>query len=89
MHIKDKSYAIKKIASLLNENGLFVLSIDKNNSEFINMGTRKIKIYPDDPTDICNFVSEANLKLINCFETEHAYVTVSKKPSPVGEGGPR
>ena len=86
MHMKDKKSAIRKAASLLNENGLFVLSIDKNQSGFIDMGTRKIKIYPDNLTDICKYISDASLKLIEQFETEHAYITVSKKPSPTGEG---
>ena len=81
MHIKDKLSAIEKIASLLNDKGLFVLSIDKNQSEFIDMGTRKLKIYRDNPTDICEFISEAKLNLIDQFETEHAYVIVSKKGS--------
>ncbi len=85
MHIDNKLTAIKKISSLLNADGLFVLSIDKNQNEFIDMGTRKIKIYPDNLSDICNFISKANLKLINQFEIDHAYVIVTKKPSPVGE----
>lgn len=83
MHIEDKSSAIKKIASLLNDGGLFVLSIDKSQNEFIDMGTRKIKIYPDNPTDICKFILKANLKVIEQFETDHAYITVSKKASLV------
>lgn len=73
--------SLKEIASLLNDKGLFVLSIDKNQSEFIDMGTRKLKIYPDNPTDICELISEAKLNLIDQFETEHAYVIVSKKGS--------
>ncbi len=83
MHIKDKSSAIRKIASLLNDDGLFVLSIDKNQDDFIDMGTRRIKIYPDNPGDVCKFISEANLKLVDQFEMDHAYITVSKKGSPV------
>ncbi len=79
MHIKDKAAAVKKVASLLNEGGLFVLSIDKSQDEFIDMGTRKIKIYPDNPADIRDFISDADLTLIDQFETEYAYVTVSKK----------
>ena len=86
MHIKDKLHAVKKTASLLNDNGLFVLSIDKKQSEFIDMGIRKIKIYPDNPSDIRNFLLTSNMKIIDQFEVEHAYVTVSKKPSPTGEG---
>ena len=70
MHIEDKASAIQKIASLLNNNGRFVLSIDKSQSDFIDMGTRRVKIYPDDPTDICHFIANANLELANQFETE-------------------
>ncbi len=79
MHIEDKLSAIKKIASLLHEEGLFILSIDKNQADFLDMGTRKIKIYPDRPKDILEFIAEAKLELINQFETEYAYITVSKK----------
>ena len=83
MHIQDKLSTIQKIASLLNNNGLFVLSIDKNQDEFIDMGDRKIKIYPDNPNDIRSYLSISKLKIVNEFETEHAYVTVSQKASIV------
>ncbi len=83
MHIQDKASAIQKISSLLNNNGTFVLSIDKNQSDFIDIGTRRVRIYPDNPTDICRFILEANLKLIDHFETDHAYITVSQKASLV------
>ena len=49
MHIEDKQRAINKVASLLNNAGIFVLSIDKNQSDYIDMSTRKIKIFPDTP----------------------------------------
>ena len=79
MHIKDKHSAIQKIASLLNSGGIFVLSIDKNQDEFIDMGDRKVKIYPDNPNDIRSYLSISKLKIINEFETDHAYITVSQK----------
>lgn len=78
MHIQDKRSAIQKVASLLNANGLFVLSIDKNQNEYIDMGNRKIKIYPDDPMEIQNYLSKSNMKLIDQFETAYAYVIVSR-----------
>ena len=83
MHIQDKLSAIQKIASLLRGNGLFVLSIDKSQNEYIDMGDRRIKIYPDNPNDIRNYLSISKLKIINEFETDHAYVTVSTKGSLV------
>ena len=81
MHIADKASAIGKVAALLNTNGRFVLSLDKNQNDFIDMGTRKIKIYPDNPTDICRLITTENLELIDQFETENAHVIVSKKAS--------
>ena len=83
MHIQDKLAAIQKITSLMTNNGLFVLSIDKNQNEYIDMGVRKIKIYPDNPRDIRSYLSISKLKIANEFETDHAYVTVSTKASLV------
>ena len=83
MHIRDKLSAIQKIAALLTKDGLFVLSIDKNQDEHIDMGDRKVKIYPDNPDDIRSYLSISKLQIINEFETDHAYVTVSKKASLV------
>ena len=79
MHIENKRSAIQKVASLLNDSGIFVLSIDKNKDEFIDMGDRKVKIYPDNPNDIRSYLSISKLKIINEFETDHAYITVSQK----------
>ena len=83
MHIRDKLSAIQKIASLLNDKGIFVLSIDKNQNEFIDMGDRKIKIYPDNPNNIRNYLSISKLEIVNEFDTEYAFVTVSRKASLV------
>ena len=83
MHIEDKASAIQKIASLLKNNGCFVLSIDKNQNSVIDMGTRQVKIYPDNPADICHFIANANLELTDQFETDNAHVIVSKKTSSV------
>lgn len=85
MHIQDKLSAIQKVASLLNDNGLFILSIDKSQDEIIDMGDRMIKIYPDNPADIRNFLLTTNMKIIDQYEIEHAYVTVSTKASPEHE----
>lgn len=52
MHIKDKCAMIQKIANLLNQNGRFVLSIDKNQQREINLGIRRITVYPDTVEEI-------------------------------------
>lgn len=79
MHIKNKSSAINKIADLLNHNGRFVLSIDKNQSNYIDTGNRKIAIYPDNPNSIRKYIEDEKLKIYKQIETEFAYIIISGK----------
>ena len=52
MHFRDKSSVIRKISALLKAGGLFCLSIDKNQREWIDTGNRSIRIYPDMPEKV-------------------------------------
>lgn len=79
MHIKDKQAAINKVKSLLNSGGRFVLSIDKNQSDTIDCGTRKIKIFPDRKDDIIRYINQSGMRLINVVEVEFAYVFVTER----------
>ena len=79
MHIKDKRGAVNKIARLLNYGGRFILSLDKNKSEFIDTGTSRIKIYPDDPDTLEEYIKAAGLTALRRYETEHAFIIVSAK----------
>ena len=79
MHIHEKQNAINKVACLLKNGGRFVLSIDKSQEDFIDIGTRKITIFPDSPTEIKNCILNADLELVECFETELAHIFVAKK----------
>lgn len=81
MHIEDKQSAINKVAELLKSNGIFLLSIDKNQSEYIDMGDRKIKIYPDKKNMICEYINSTGLLLKKPFETEFAYIIKAVKQS--------
>lgn len=72
MHIPDKQAAITKISTLLNTNGTFLLSIDKNQSDFIDTGTSKLKIYPDTPSEILSCLNNARLTLTEQCETDFA-----------------
>ena len=76
MHISEKQKAFNLIGKLLAPNGKFVLSIDKNQDEFIDTGTSKIKVYPDKPSDIEEYISNINLKLSEHYETELAHIFV-------------
>lgn len=79
MHMEDKQSAVDKAAALLNKNGRFVLSIDKNPSEYIDLDTRKIKIYPDTPETIRSCIEQAGLTFLEQFETEFAHVLIGIK----------
>ena len=81
MHIKaeDKQAAVNKARALLNDGGLFVLSIDKDRSEYIDMGTRRVRIYPDTPERIREYITRAGMKLKCEFETEFAHVLVGER----------
>ncbi|MGN0521207.1 MAG: class I SAM-dependent methyltransferase [Eubacterium sp.] len=79
MHIKDKEKCINRIYSLLNMQGRFILSVDKSQNKYIDYGDRKIKIYPDNPTNIKAYILKSGLTLLDCMETEFAYIFVSIK----------
>ena len=79
MHIKEKQQAINKIYSLLNDNGRFVLSIDKNQDNIIDAGYSKIEIYPDTPPNITNCMNLCGFIIKTICETDFAYIFVAKK----------
>lgn len=79
MHISDKAFALGKIAGLLAPCGRFVLSIDKNQDEYIDFGFRKIKVYPDNPEEMKGLIKGAGLLLHKQIETEFAHIFVAVK----------
>ena len=79
MHFENKEQVITKVASLLNDGGRFCLSIDKSQDEFIDMGTRKVQIYPDTLDNITSRIGEADMSVARVFETNKAYIIVSDK----------
>jgi ubiquinone/menaquinone biosynthesis C-methylase UbiE len=78
MHIRDKQAAISKAAKLLNSGGRFVLSIDKAKEKFIDTGTRKLAVYPDDPEEIRDCLENAGLVIVKQYETEFGFVFAAK-----------
>ena len=74
MHFQDKARVIGKMGSLLNSCGLLCLSVDKNQSEWIDTGNRRIWVYPDTPGGTVAFAEQAGLKTKKTAETENAYL---------------
>ena len=79
MHIEDKQRAVNKIAGLLNGAGRFVLSIDKSPSEFIDAGTRRIRIFPDTPVEMEECIKTAGLTILKGYDTEFATIFIAQK----------
>ena len=79
MHFENKARVIGKVAELLKDNGIFCLSIDKNQSEYIDMGTRKIRIYPDTLENITSLIAATEMSITKTVETENAYIIVCQK----------
>lgn len=79
MHFEDKQQIIFKVNELLNKNGVFCLSIDKNSSDYIDMSDYKLKIYPDNLDDTTKYINLTDMHIINQFETAFAYVLICLK----------
>lgn len=76
MHIKEKQKAFNKACSLLNDNGIFVLSIDKNPDKKIDAGFSRVTVYPDNPNDTLRYAKLSGMKLLERYETEFANIFV-------------
>lgn len=79
MHFADKRHFIRKVSELLNENGIFCLSIDKNPDDTIDMGDYQLRIYPDKVDEITEYIRLANMCLSAQFETDFAHIFVCSK----------
>lgn len=79
MHFQDKPLVIEKISSLLIDGGLLCLSIDKSQSEWIDFGDRRIRVYPDTPEKITALAEQAGLKAKKVVEIENAHIVVLVK----------
>ncbi|MBP3577037.1 MAG: class I SAM-dependent methyltransferase [Lachnospiraceae bacterium] len=79
MHFKDKQHFISKVDSLLNIGGTFCLSLNKNQNDSIDMGTRKLIIYPDKLDTIITLISLSTMKIVTQYETEFAHIIVCSK----------
>lgn len=79
LHIEQKAKAVTKIASLLAPGGRVVLSLDKNQTEWLDYGTRRVRVYPDDPQWIVLHMTTAGLNVLPVTETEFAFIITAVK----------
>lgn len=79
MHFADKQKVIEKVVRLLNGGGRFCLSIDKDRSEYIDMGSRKLRVYPDTVENITSLTEKAGMKTDTVREIENAFLISCQK----------
>ena len=51
-----------------------MLSIDKNQDDYIDIGSSRIRIYPDNPVGTKEYIKNAGLKLLEQYQTEFAHI---------------
>lgn len=76
LHIENKQKAFDIISEILNKKGRFVLSIDKNQAGYIDTGSSKIRVFPDNAEDIKTYAKNAGFNLISEDETDFAFIFV-------------
>ena len=79
MHNENKQKVIEKVDSLLKSGGKFCLSIDKSQSEYIDMGDRKLRVYPDTVDSITSLISKTAMKIDAVQEIEFAFIISCRK----------
>ena len=79
MHIREKDAAFQKVYALLVPSGRFVLSIDKNQSEWLECGQRRVRLFSDAPDETDARLKRAGFHVESCDETEFAYIFTGYK----------
>lgn len=79
LHIENKQAFFNKVFSDLKLEGRFVLSIDDNQDDYLDMGEYKVKVYPDNPVDTKDGLLKAGFIIEDIIETEYAHVFVCSK----------
>lgn len=79
LHIENKQAFFNKVFNDLKENGKFILSIDNNQDNYLDMGEYKVKVFPDNPKDTKEALLNAGFDIQEIIETEYAHIFVCTK----------
>lgn len=75
MHIEDKAKAFKNIYESLKKDGLFVLSVSKDD-EWLDYGSRKLKLFPNELDEYILLLQATGFHLVSIVETESKFATI-------------
>lgn len=79
LHIEDKQAFFNKVFNDLKVNGRFVLSIDDNQDDYLDMGKYKIRVYPDNPENTKTGLLKAGFAIRDIIKTEFAHIFICEK----------
>ncbi|OPA75359.1 methyltransferase type 11 [Paenibacillus selenitireducens] len=75
LHIEDKEKTMLNIYNSLKDNGLFVLSVSKDD-EWFDYGSRKIKLYPIELDEYVRLFLSTGFQIQSIQETDSKYATI-------------
>ena len=73
------SFIISLPSGYCAENGMVLLSLDKNQEDILRYGERQLKIYPDDPNRTIDMFKECGFGHIEKHEVEFAHLIKAKR----------
>ncbi len=79
LHIEDKQAFFNKVFGDLKVNGRFVLSIDDNQDDYLDMGKYKVRVYPDNTRDTKSGLQKAGFVIRDIIKTEFAHIFICEK----------
>ena len=79
IHFEDKQGFLLKVDTLLANNGLFCLSIDKSQDLFLDMQDYKIRVFPDTLENTISLIESTQLCVDNTYEKEFAHIIICRK----------
>ncbi|GIO40777.1 class I SAM-dependent methyltransferase [Paenibacillus apis] len=82
LHIEDKKKAFDNIYNSLKINGIFVLSISKDDDWF-EFTDRKIQLYPNNLDEYLHLYESVGFQVESINETESKYATIIKGIKPM------
>lgn len=80
LHIADKRAACRRIAALLAPGGRCVISLDREQATVLDMGTRRLRTYPDTPEEISRLLREEGLEVLPATELARAFLVTALRP---------
>ena len=78
LHIEDKELALQNIYTSLKTGGHFVLSVDKRAGQWLDYGSRQIRLFPQSKKYYLRVLSELGFRIEVAQDTESGFASIIK-----------